>query len=176
MMKKILLIILAILAVMCCAVLIYNYSTKVTLEKQKDRDSGKIIEKDENAITLGSSYAQILDYISGDGNYMLVIGKKNCSFCDMYKPVLEEANKEHKFKFMYVDIKSFSNDDAHLFFNSEIIIPGKCHSSGNDSHLVDGFGTPLTLFIKNKTSYDCIRGYVDKDALVSKLKEISFID
>ena len=178
-MKKILLIVVALLAVICTAIFIYKYKlydVKGALEKQKDKNSSMVIDKNEAGITFGNSYAQIVDYISGSDNYMLVVGQEKCSFCDMYKPVLEEISKLYKFNYMYVDVKNLSDEDMSLFFSSEILIPGKCHNSGIDSHLSDGFSTPLTLFIKDKTSYDCIRGYVNKDSLIFKLKEISFIN
>ena len=134
---------------------------------------------DDNVIVdnlVAKTYEDILSFLESKEECMLVIGRKGCHYCDIYKPVLESASNIYKFEYMYVDVLELSESDRGLLLNSDIVVPGKCRSEGIDGYLKDGFGTPLTLFIQNKTSYNCIRGYVDEYNLVNVLKEISFIN
>lgn len=178
-MKKIILILIGVLFVACLVIFAIKFrifNIREALQNKIENDSGEIQKDDKSSTIFNNTYEEIVDYISGDDNYMLIIGKKGCYFCDIYKPIVEDVSSEYNFNYLFIDVLAFSNEDKQSFFNSEIKIPGKCRDDGNDAYLYEGFGTPLTLFIHNKTSYDCIRGYVDKDNLISKLKEISFIN
>ena len=134
------------------------------------------IVSDSKAEASARTFEEIMTYISEDSEHMIVLGQTGCSHCEHYKPVLDDARGEYNFEYLYIDIRALSYEDQKLLMNLHIFIPGKCRNDGKDAQISEGFGTPLTLFIKNKTSYDCIRGYVDKNTLINKLKEISFIN
>ena len=55
------------------------------------------------------------------------------------------------------------------------ICSAKCHKTGKEVELKEGFGTPLGLFIKNGETYDCVRGYKDRDNLLNIFKGINYI-
>ena len=57
----------------------------------------------------------------------------------------------------------------------ELKILAKCNREGEEQSLSEGFGTPLTLFTAKGETIDCIGGYVDKDELLTKLKEVGMI-
>ena len=129
-------------------------SSDVIIEsKTEEKSLGEIIE-----IT---DYTSLENYLTLDEINFLVIGKSGCEYCESYKPVLKEIAKNYEVKILYVDIKNLSNEDLNSLRNSEIIIPAECTDSHIDEHLTYSFGTPLTLFIKNYDSINCIRGYKD---------------
>ena len=173
--KGIVLIPITILIVVCFFLLFLYEPLK------KEFNSTRIHSCNENTfdsknIPSVTSYEDILSFLNGVGKYMLVIGRSGCHYCDIYKPVLEDASSKYGFQYIYIDLMSLSEDEKSALLNSDIIVPGKCRKEGVDGYLKDGFGTPLTLFIDNKTSYDCIRGYVDERYLIKFLKDILFIN
>ena len=178
-MKKILMIIISLLIVIGLLILIFKtkiFNIREALRDQVDANSGETRDVVEYSSFVADTYDDILNYISSNDDHMLIIGRQGCHFCNLYKPIVEEVSNEYKFEYLYVDFLSLSKEDQQSLYMSEIKIPGKCRDDKKDAFLYEGFGTPITLFIHNKTSYDCIRGYVDKDTLVSTLKEISFIN
>lgn len=110
-----------------------------------------------------------------DVNTMFVFGRTGCVYCEKYYPVLEEVSKEKKIEIVYVNLANFNEEDYLAVLNSDITILGKCVNDGVNKKLSDGFGTPLTLFINKYSTYDCIRGYKDKNDLENILKKIGYI-
>lgn len=129
-----------------------------------DRDESPKIEKlyDVKVIT---SFASINSLLERKEKAILVIGKKNCTFCDRFKPVLKSAIEKYNVEINYVDIKSLAEEDYKALLESDILVPGKCNKQGKDSTLKDGFGTPLSLLFENGTTVDCLRGYADSYTL-----------
>lgn len=115
-------------------------------------------------------------YVNRRQNSFIVFGKEGCHFCNMYKPVLEKAARELKIEVIYVDLGTAVKDDYYNILNMNLIIPSKCTKDGVDTPIVNGFGTPLSLFVNEGATYDCIRGYKDYDTLVSILKQIGYIN
>lgn len=177
-MRKIILSILLIMIIACSSFLIYSFINRKTDDETSkfQANSTTDIETIESNRESVLTYEGIMNYINKSGTRMIVIGKTGCTYCDNYKPVLEETSKEYNFDYLYIDVTKLTNEDFNLFFHSDIVIPGKCRNDGKDSNLLSGFGTPMTLFIQDKTSYNCIRGYVNKYNLVNNLKSIAFIN
>ena len=134
----------------------------------------EVKEETENNFMEATNYSDISNYISTDKK-MIVIGRTGCIHCEKYKPTVKSASDEYKFSVMYIDIKTLIEDDLNSLLDSDILIPSKCTSTGMDSKLRDGFGTPLTLILENGKTYDCIRGNVDKNTLINSLREAKYI-
>lgn len=99
---------------------------------------------------------------------MIVLASSTCSFCKKYKPIVEELKTEYEFEINYIDLKA---DNSIL--KEDITIPAKCSTHQRDSKISEGFGTPLTLFMKGNTVVDCIRGYTAKENVVTKIEQVT---
>lgn len=174
-MKKIAVLIPISMLMVLCFILLFLYQPLKNESINVNTTVSDANNLDDKKIMSVTSYDDILSFLNSDGKHMLVIGRSGCHYCDIYKPVLEDASNQYGFVYMYVDLMKLILDDRNLLLNSDIIVPGRCRKEGIDGYLKDGFGTPLTLFIDKKTSYNCIRGYVDEDYLIKFLKDISFI-
>ncbi len=144
-----------------------------TVDNDNMQSSNQIIEND--LFTLVTTYDNFLNYLNREQNTFFVFGKENCSYCMSYKPVLNKIISEYDIEVVYIELNKLSQDDYYNLLNTPLTIPAKCTKENTDSLLIDGFGTPLSLFTNNGATYDCIRGYKDYDNLVSELYSIGYI-
>ena len=169
-MKKIVYLLIVLFVLWCFMFYINEYFKKKN--SYTFDNSNEVINNNINL----TSYDEIIKYLDNSNKHMLVIGRSGCHHCNMFKPVLEETSNLYKFEYKYVDLLKLSSEDKKSLLHSDILIPGKCRENEKDGYLYEGFGTPITLFIENKTSYNCIRGYVDKSKLINILTEIGYIN
>lgn len=168
--KFIFVIILLLIGFIFFKFLKYDYSTSnETIESESEsameskEDLGKIIKP--------TTYSEIDNLLNNDKTSMVVIGKTGCEYCQMYMPELKKVIANYKIDIIYIDIVNLSKDDYRTLLNSELTIPATCNDDGVDEPLNKGFGTPLTLFVNNRKSVDCIRGYTTNDAVLDKIKK-----
>ena len=122
-----------------------------------------------------STYEEYKKIVDSDEITMAVFGRNSCTWCNKYKPVYDEVAGEYNVNIYYFDSDSFNKDEYKKIRNMGLKILASCNSEGVEKDLSDDFGTPLTLFTQKGETIDCIGGYVDKDALVDKLKSVGMI-
>lgn len=123
-----------------------------------------------------TTYSEFAELANSDKNTFFVFGREGCHYCDLYKPVLKEVANLYKIEIAYVELTKLSNEDYQSVMNSSLVIPAKCSNTGEDVALSKGFGTPLSLFVNNGNTYECIRGYKDNVNLINSLKDIGYVD
>lgn len=149
--------------------------TIVSEKKEKNENVNYGVPSGEVGMKLPTSYDEIESILNREYNVMIVFGKTTCSYCQSFYPSLEEITTKYDIEIVYIDMNKLSKNDLNKLLNSKLVIPGNCHKSKKDSYLKDGFGTPLTLFINKKKTYNCLRGYLNKYDLVKQLKNIGYI-
>lgn len=125
------------------------------------------IYKSTNKIT---GYTEIKSFSEVDnkkGTIMVTLGVDTCSHCQNFKKVMNEVAQEKQVEIYYLDANNIDDDHAYA-------IPLKCADEANQK-ITDGFGTPLTLFLKDNKVVDCISGEVDAVSLKSKLRNNELI-
>ncbi len=138
-------------------------------------DAGENASENPGLKTI-TTYAEFARLIARpDTNTFLVLGRKGCYYCEQYAPILTEVADIYKLEIQYVDMAALTTTDYNAVLNSGLTIPAKCSKTGEDVDLSKGFGTPLTLFVRNNETFDCIRGYKDRARLISSLKSIGYI-
>ena len=107
---------------------------------------------------------------------MAVFGTTDCYHCNRFKPVYNSiAGKYDLDTIYYFDAKLYNSNELKKILNLDLIVPAKCSSDGNEFKLANMSGTPLTIFTKNGKVIDCLGGYVNRDKLITKLKELKMI-
>ncbi len=144
-------------------------------ERMEHVEDDEDIVKENLEIKYISSYSEIEDLISGSNPAYIVLGKSNCTYCERFKPILRSLVEEYRVDIYYIDVKTLTEDDYKSTLDSGIVIPGKCTKSGEESTLREGFGTPLSLVIKEKKTIDCLRGYNDYATTKEFLSNNGFI-
>ncbi len=157
-----------------------DYTNTGVSEDTTDTNTGEIIEESSvqalDELIYINNYDELQSYLNSDDSIFLVLGKTGCVHCENYKPVLNSISSKYGIKIVYIDLANLSEEEKSRIMNSDIKIPAKCSQTNTETSLSNGFGTPLSLFIKNKESFDCIRGYVDEDSLISTLKNLNLIN
>ena len=132
-------------------------------------------ERDVYGLKIISAYEEYEKILDNDFDNLIVFGREGCHFCEMYQPVLKEVANLYKIEIVYIDMASLSSEDYKKVIESALSIPAKCTKNREESDIGRGFGTPLSLFVRNKMTYDCIRGYKDKTDLIKDLKKIGYV-
>lgn len=145
-------------------------------EKQNSTNENDTPVSIQSKVKKITTYDEFIEYSGRQANAFFVLGRTGCHYCEMYLPVLDTVSSEYNVEIIYLDFSKFSEDDYKAVMHSGLTIPSKCTTSGEETPLYTGFGTPLSLFVNENKSYDCIRGYKDKDNLVKQLKSIGYIE
>ena len=103
-------------------------------------------------------------YSAFNGNeYKLVmIGRDDCSWCQLFKPNLDFMHDNYGVDYIYVNTNKLTNG----VFNKLLDDIGVDKNS---------FGTPLTVVVRDGKVVDSINGYVDEKDLFDFLKKYNFI-
>lgn len=145
------------------------------LKKLIDKYYNNIIPDDELSYKKFENAAEFKKVYNSKKPVMVVLGSINCSWCNTYLPVFNDAAREHEIDIYYLETSSFEEKEYEKIMNMGIKIPKSCTTTGSAQDLSEGFGTPLTLFFKGGKAIDCISGYVPKDRLDAKLKSVGVI-
>lgn len=122
-----------------------------------------------------NSFSEFNRYVNSQKGMFIVFGKENCSFCSQYRPVLSQISNTYNVEIAYLNMTNLSEDDYFNVMNTDLTIPAKCVKEGRDIKLKEGFGTPLSLFVREGAVYDCIRGYNDYETSEILLRTIGYI-
>ena len=105
-----------------------------------------------------------------------VFGRDTCYYCNIYKPIYNAVAEKYGVDIYYFNSDSYDAKEYQKVMKIGLTIPAECNSSGKESLLSDGFGTPLTIITKKGKTVDCISGYVDRNTLIAKLTENKLIE
>ena len=119
---------------------------------------GSIYESHKSNSYLDDFYSAF----NGSENKLVMIGRDNCSWCQLFKPVLDSMHEEYGFDYLYIN----TNELTSGVFNKLL------KTIGVDEN---NFGTPLTIVVKDGEVVDSINGYVDDQELFSFLKKYEFV-
>ena len=118
-----------------------------------------------------NTYDSLTNYLNNKKINIVVIGKSNCEYCISYDTVLEEIIKNNNYDILSIKLDKISYDEKMKIYNN-IYIPSTCSKDNTYKKLINGFGTPLTLFIKDNTSIGCINGYSNIDNTLNYINNI----
>lgn len=147
----------------------------VNLDTQLNKYINNVIPDDEVAYKTVSTYKEFMNIYKSKKVTMHVFGRNTCYYCNIFKPVYNEVAAEKNLDIYYYDSDSFDSEEYSKILNSGINIPAECTTSKEETPLSSGFGTPLTLYLKNGKVVGCISGYVNKDKLETKLKSVGMM-
>lgn len=166
----------------------------VTITRTTSKDTNESTNEPTSSYSYDtSSFEKIkatdIAAVSKGKDVVIWIGRQGCSFCSMYAPVLESAQKEYGFTSYYLDLTEIIDLNTGKITDQEAYealmstgIANNCQSRAQDRNgneikcedfMTSNFGaTPLTLFVKDGKMTGNIGGYVqDLDTI---LKEQGF--
>lgn len=96
-------------------------------------------------------------------NKLVMIGRDNCSWCSLFKPILDSMSEHYDFEFLYVNTNELTNSTFNKLLNQINV----------DS---EDFGTPYTIVVRDEKVIDSLGGYVNEPELLDFLIENGFVD
>ena len=100
---------------------------------------------------------------NGSEEKLIMIGRDNCSWCQLFKPVLDSMHDKFGLEYLYVNTNELTSG----------VFKNLLKSIGVDEN---NFGTPYTIVVKDGNVVDSLSGYVDDLELLTFLKKYDFID
>lgn len=155
-----------------------------TLEKNKeyeyyqeklDKYVYHIIPDSELKLSVPDNAEEFIKDAEGKNYIVAVFGYSGCSYCTLYKPVLNEIVNDYGVKIYYFDSTTYDTTQYEYILNMGYEIPAKCTRNNEAVLISDSFASPMTLIIRNGKTVDCIKGNVSKDTVVSTLKKYKII-
>lgn len=135
-----------------------------------------------NKIPESERYYQVLstadEYIKkvNSKNYTIaVFGKNDCTYCDLYLPVVNDIAKNYNLNIYYFDQDTYNEEEYEKIIELDFEIPSKCTTTGFPTSLSQSFPKPMTIITKSGKFVDCIRGYVPEQTVLDMLKEYKII-
>ena len=165
------------------AVLVINGDIQKEYKEYKYKEIYSDVERfvvgnitEENAsYKVAENFKEFKSLVKSKDVNMMVFGRESCYHCNNYKIVYNALAEKYDLDIFYFDSDSYNQEQYKKIVNMDLTVPSKCSSTGEEFKLSDGFGTPLTIFTKKSKIIDCISGYVERAALVSKLQENKMI-
>lgn len=99
---------------------------------------------------------------NGSEEKLVMIGRDNCSWCQLFKPYLDLMHDKFELDYLYVN----TNELTSSVFKKLLKDVGV-----NESE----FGTPYTIVVKEGKVVDSLNGYVDDADLLKFLKSHNFV-
>lgn len=153
----------------------YAKYDKETVSKDVDKYLLAKITDDNASYKVAKDFKTYKKIIKSDKVTMSVFGRESCSYCNLFMPVYNAIAEKYELDVYYFDSDNYDASEYKKIVNLNLTVPSKCSSQGVEFKLSDGFGTPLTIFTKSGKVVDCISGYVNRSALIEKLKTVKMI-
>ncbi len=99
---------------------------------------------------------------NGSEEKLVMIGRDNCSWCQLFKPSLDSMHDKYKLEYLYVN----TNELTSSVFKKLLKDVGVDEKE---------FGTPYTIVVKEGKVVDSLNGYVDEVELLDFLKSHKFV-
>lgn len=133
----------------------------VTMKKEVKPDIELPIALEGTAGFTEITYTEYEEKMNTEAPFLVAIVRDGCGYCEMYEPILEEVANEYKLPIYYINMSNLSSEEYTALGTSNSFFR---KNQGN-------WGTPTTLFMYGDYVVDTITQYVDKDTLVSFVKE-----
>ncbi len=104
---------------------------------------------------------KVEEVVAQESKQIIVLGKDNCPYCQMFSPLLNYMGEKYDFDYTYVNTNKITK-------KALIEILDILKINAND------FGTPHLTLTENGNIIDEIAGYVDEKALLEFLQKYSF--
>ena len=133
------------------------------------------ISEEDRKYKVAEDAAAISKLIRSKNYTVLVFGYDGCSYCTTYLPVINNIADKYKLDIYYFNRDTYDEDEYNKVMSLALEIPARCTLTGEDTDTSQSFPKPMTLITKNGKTVDCIRGYVEEDTVVEKLKSYKII-
>ena len=137
-----------------------NTGTNTTTNSSSPADEN--IPEDQRKELNSISIDQYLEMLKGEEAKVIYIGRPTCGHCVKQKPIMENIKFEYDVEINYLNTDELSDEGINKLISS-------------NEYFSEGFGTPLTLIVKNNEIVDKAVGETSKKNMVEMFKNNSLI-
>jgi len=119
---------------------------------------GSIYENSKSKKYLKDFYSAF----NGSENKLVMIGRDNCSWCQLFKPSLDFMHDNYNLEYLYINTNELTSSSFNKLLK-EIGVKS------------EEFGTPYTVVVSNGKVVDSLNGYTDEVELLDFLKKYKFV-
>ncbi len=134
-----------------------------------------IIPENERYYKVLSTANEYIKKVNSNSYTVAVFGIDDCTYCDLYLPVINDIAKKHKLNIYYFNRDEYDEDEYQKIMNLDFEIPAKCTTTGYSTTMSKSFPKPMTIITKGGKFVDCIRGYVPEETVLETLKEYKIV-
>lgn len=135
-----------------------NTGTTTNPSSPADENIPEDQRKELNTINID----QYLEMLKGEETKIIYIGRPTCGHCVKQKPIMENIKFEYDVEINYLNTDEFGDGDINKLVTS-------------NEYFNEGFGTPLTLIVKDNKILDKAVGETSKKEMVELFKKYSLI-
>lgn len=137
-------------------------SGQTTTTDSVEQESANIKDDEKKDLTTINidEYLSLKD--SSDASSVIYIGRPTCSHCVIQKPIMEHLAYKYDITINYLNTDELSDDDITKLRDS-------------DEYFKGGWGTPLTLIVKDGKIQDKIEGEASINTLTSLFQQYGII-
>lgn len=110
-------------------------------------------------------YNSLIRLYKSSTNTVIVIGKNNCMYCDMYKPIIDDIAYYNDIDIYYLDINNMTDKEYNSMINTIDYFKEN-----------EMWGTPTTLIVRNSKTVGYLSGYKDSKSTLNFFKRYSIIE
>lgn len=140
-----------------------------------DKHLYNIIPESEISYKVLSTANQYIKKVNSKEYTIAVFGIDNCTYCDLYLPVINDIAREHNLDVYYFNRDQYDEDEYEKIMDLDFEIPAKCTTTGYSTSMKKSFPKPMTIITKSGKFVDCIRGYVTEYKVLEMLKEYKIV-
>ena len=140
-----------------------------------DKHLYNIIPENERVYKVLSTANQYIKKVNSKDYTIAVFGVNNCTYCDLYLPVINNIAKDYNLDIYYFNRDEYDEDEYEKIMELDFEIPSKCTTTGYPTSMKKSFPKPMTIITKSGEFVDCIRGYVTEDTVLDMLKEYKIV-
>ena len=141
------------------AVAIVLLAFLVTGGNKEDANKELIVLSDEEIGLIAMDYSTYESKIENGENFIVVIERDGCGYCEDYLPILEDATNELGIPVYDINIAKLTSDEYESLEKSNLYLKR------------EKWGTPTTLLLSGDEVIDSIGGYVEKEEFVKFVKK-----
>lgn len=154
---------------------VVNASDDNKVTEKIEKHLYNIIPASERAYKVLSDADQYIRKVNSKEYTIAVFGVKDCTYCDLYLPVINNIAKEKNIDIYYFNRDEYDEDEYEKIMALDFEIPAKCTTTGYSTSMSKSFPKPMTIITKSGEFVDCIRGYVTEEKVLDMLKEYKIV-
>ena len=134
-----------------------------------------VIPEYEKKYKVLNTAQEYIDKVNSKEYTIAVFGYEKCSYCGLYLPVINEVADKYNVDIYYFDSDNYNETEMRKIKELDITIPAECTLNGKPAKFNEAYPKPMTVITRKGKLEGCIRGYVNEETVVNKLKELKII-